>query len=176
MEKKWEIGLLTSFILGSFLYQNVVFGIEPAKIRVLPPNQVILPVLQANSNPNFNNPEIIKRNLAEVTKEYVRLTALASGVNPQVALWIVKKESNFDPNVIGDTKEALCPVGPNKGKIQRARGIFQLSDCWHPNISDEVAFSVASSTAIAMKWLKEGKENWWSVFRFCREWYTDCPF
>lgn len=100
---------------------------------------------------------------------------MANGIDPQIALFIAEKESRFDFLSRGDLN-GVCKYGKNKGKPQESRGIWQFNNCSFPNISDAEAFDVASSTALAMEQMKKGNYKIWSVYRWCREWYNDCPY
>ena len=100
-------------------------------------------------------------NVQEV-KAYVRTEAVEYGVDPFVALWIVKHESSFNPRAKGDG--------------EASRGLWQISKIYHPEVSDAMAFNVASSTEWSLERIRSGKVNEWSTYRNCRTLYTDCPF
>ena len=95
-------------------------------------------------------------------KAYVLNEAAKFGVNPQLALWIVKHESQFNPRAKGDG--------------EASRGLWQISRIYHPEVSDATAFSVASSTEWSLERIRSGKAREWSTYRFCRTLYGDCPF
>jgi hypothetical protein len=95
-------------------------------------------------------------------KTYVRAQAVEHGVNPKLALWIVKHESEFNPRASGDG--------------EASRGLWQISRIYHPEVSDAAAFDVAASTAWSLERIRSGKVNEWSTYRFCRTLYQDCPF
>ena len=95
-------------------------------------------------------------------KAYVQKQALDYGVNPSLALWIVKHESQFNPHAMGDG--------------EASRGLWQISKIYHPEVSDAVAFNVASSTEWSLERIRSGKVNEWSTYRFCRSLYKDCPY
>jgi Transglycosylase SLT domain len=99
---------------------------------------------------------------AQEVKAYIQRQARVFGVNPSVALWIVKHESQFDPHAKGDG--------------EASRGLWQISKIYHPEVSDAVAFNVASSTEWSLGRIRSGKVNEWSTYRFCRTLYEDCPF
>ena len=99
---------------------------------------------------------------AQEVKAYVRTQAAELGVNPKLALWIVKHESEFNPRALGDG--------------EASRGLWQISRIYHPEVSDAVAFNVASSTEWSLERIRSGKVNEWSTYRFCRNLYEDCPF
>jgi hypothetical protein len=95
-------------------------------------------------------------------KAYVQTQATEYGVNPKLALWIVKHESEFNPRAKGDG--------------EASRGLWQISKIYHPEVSDAMAFNVASSTEWSLERIRSGKVNEWSTYRFCRTLYEDCPF
>lgn len=98
------------------------------------------------------------------------------GVDPATAVWIASHESQlswrgdvFNPALVGDD-DKICPQGPNKGKKQRSRGLWQISDCYHPEVSDAVAFDIVSSTIWAMPQMKKNP-NQWSTWKFRKQWF-----
>ncbi len=99
---------------------------------------------------------------ARWVRAYVRTQAIEYGVNPLLALWIVKHESQFNPLAKGDG--------------EASRGLWQISKIYHPEVSDAAAFSVASSTEWSLERIRAGKASEWSTYRFCRTLYNDCPF
>src|ERR1700685_1789494 len=66
------------------------------------------------------------RATAQEVKAYVQTEATEFGVNPKLALWIFKHESEFTPRAKGD-REA-------------SRGLWQISKIYHPEVSDAMAF------------------------------------
>jgi hypothetical protein len=102
------------------------------------------------------------RATAQEVKAYVQTEATEYGVNPELALWIVKHESEFNPRAKGDG--------------EASRGLWQISKIYHPEVSDAMAFNVASSTEWSLERIRSGKANEWSTYRFCRTLYEDCPF
>lgn len=99
---------------------------------------------------------------AQEVKAYVQTQAIERGVNPKLALWIVKHESSFNPRARGDG--------------DASRGLWQISKVYHPEVSDVSAYSVKSSTQWSLERLREGKAYEWSTYRYCRTLYEDCPF
>lgn len=98
----------------------------------------------------------------QAVKAFVEAQALKYGVNPNLAVWIVKHESSFNPRARGDG--------------EASRGLWQISRIYHPEVSDAVAFGVASSTDWSLGRIRAGKANEWSTYHFCRTLYKDCPF
>jgi transglycosylase-like protein with SLT domain len=104
----------------------------------------------------------IDRATPQQVKAYVQTEAVEHGVSPELALWIVKHESQFNPHAKGDG--------------EASRGLWQISRIYHPEVTDAVAFNVASSTEWSLERIRSGKANEWSTYRFCRTLYEDCPF
>src|SRR5665213_1844427 len=119
--------------------------------RGVPVNSAINSAIRAGNRP-----------AALAVKAYVRTQAVEHGVNPALALWIVKHESQFNPRAKGDG--------------EASRGLWQISRIYHPEVSDAMAFNVRSSTQWSLERIREGKANEWSTYRFCRTLYEDCPF
>jgi hypothetical protein len=103
---------------------------------------------------NSENPKAVKA--------YVRNEAVARGVDPTLALWIVKHESSFNPRAKGDG--------------EASRGLWQISKIYHPEVTDAEAYSVRSSTQWSLDRIRSGKVNEWSSYRNCRDLYEDCPY
>ena len=102
------------------------------------------------------------RSSTQEVKAYVQNQANEYGVDPRLALWIVRHESQFNPRAKGDG--------------EASRGLWQISKIYHPEVSDAEAFSVTSSTAWSLNRIRSGKANEWSTYRYCRALYKDCPF
>lgn len=85
-----------------------------------------------------------------------------SGINPQMALYIVENESKMNPSIRDGDMNLLCA---RTGKPVRSRGIWQITECYHPEVPDSVAYDPVKSTDWSIQQLKAGK---------CYEWST-CP-
>ena len=99
---------------------------------------------------------------AREVKAYVRARAEQRGVDPQLALWIVKHESSFNPQAKGDG--------------EASRGLWQISRVYHPEVTDEEAYGVRTSTDWSLGRIRAGKVNEWSSYRNCKTLYQDCPY
>ena len=82
----------------------------------------------------------------------IATAAIAHGVDPQLALYISWKESQWNPQILGD-----------HGK---SRGLWQISKIYHPEVSDSIAFNPLQSTLWALQTILKDKS--------CRQWST-CP-
>lgn len=99
------------------------------------------------SAPPAPPPQTVNEKITTYAKKY--------NVSSSLMTEIIKKESNFNPNAIGD-KHIKCG---------HSRGLVQISKCYHPEISDEKAFDVDFSIEYLAKELSKGH---------CRQWST-CP-
>ncbi|MGE0406136.1 MAG: transglycosylase SLT domain-containing protein [Candidatus Korobacteraceae bacterium] len=104
----------------------------------------------------------------------IKNAAIEHGIDPTIALFIVEKESQFDHHAKGDGHLPVCPIGPNQGKPQRSRGLWQINDCYHHEVSDAIAFDPVKSTAWALRRIKRGYIHEWSTWVY-RERYKDSP-
>src|ERR1700722_10961937 len=95
-------------------------------------------------------------------RAYVRTQAVEQGVDPNLALWIVRHESQFNPRARGDG--------------DASRGLWQISKIYHPEVSDTAAYRVSSSTRWSLERIRSGKVNEWSSYRYCKTLYGDCPY
>jgi hypothetical protein len=123
--------------------------------------QLAVPAQLVRSTPGSPRQQGERPSAREV-RAYIQTQATEHGVSPLLALWIVKHESQFNPLAKGD-REA-------------SRGLWQISRIYHPEVSDRVAFDVASSTDWSLERIRAGKAREWSTYRFCRVLYRDCPF
>lgn len=98
--------------------------------------------------------------------------AKVNGVSVDLASFIASNESGYDPKARGDLS-IIChnKNSPYDGQATYARGIWQITRCWHPEVTDEQADSVEWSTAWAMERLPDKKmcKQEWTT---CRAFYT----
>jgi hypothetical protein len=95
-------------------------------------------------------------------RAYVQSAAKDAGVNPRVADWIVTHESQHHPDATGDGGES--------------RGLWQINKAWHPEVSDACAYDVTCSTRWSLERIRGGYVDEWSTWKYCKEWFEDCPF
>jgi hypothetical protein len=114
---------------------------------------------------------------ASEVHEYIIKRARKKGVRVALASYIGDKEGQNNPQAIGDA-DYVCPEpkSPYYGQITPSYGLAQINLCWHP----EVSIASATDLAFSVDWMLDqiiaGKQNQWSVIRFCRPWAGDnCP-
>lgn len=85
------------------------------------------------------------------------IRAIADELNFQWPDFLVKLaqcESRLDPEA--SNSKGNTPAGSTD------RGVFQINNYWHKNISDECAYSVRCSTEYTIKLINEGKQHLWT--------------
>jgi hypothetical protein len=83
--------------------------------------------------------------------------------------YISDHESRYGLDRIGDM-DIICPKGINAGKPVRAKGVIQITDCYHPEISDEQAFDIEWSLRWAIPRIMN-KETCLKEWTTCRRYY-----
>ncbi len=75
------------------------------------------------------------------------------GVSAELLQTIVSRESQWNVKAVGDM-QLVCP---KTGKPVRARGALQITECYHPEISDAEAFDAEFSLNWGAKQLANGQ-------------------
>lgn len=100
---------------------------------------------------------------AYVTKK-IEEVATMDGVDPIKALKIAYDESRYIPDALGDMtitcKRTDLPV--------HSRGLWQISTCYFPDITDAQAYDVDWSTNWAMSQLKKGEATCKLIWSTCK--------
>jgi hypothetical protein len=95
----------------------------------------------------------------EVMEQIIRWVAKEEGVDPDLAVRVARCENpRLDPKAVNINKDG-----------SRDRGLFQINDKWHKEVTDEQAFDPVFSTRFFCKAVKEGNLDWWSATRNCWE-------
>jgi len=114
-------------------------------------------------------PKIESQNKPE-TSVYDMVTFYAEvlGVDKDLAHYIASEESQYNPQAIGDM-DITCK---RTGLPVRARGVFQITDCWYPQVTDDMAFDSETNIHIAMKIIAQGEKTCRSQFSTCERYYA----
>jgi soluble lytic murein transglycosylase-like protein len=91
-----------------------------------------------------------------IIKNKIRLSAQIYGIDPDLALKVCQCESNFDPFAIRFN---------SNGSVDR--GLYQINDYWHPEVSDEQAFNYEFSIDFFCQAVKAGNLYWWNSSKKC---------
>jgi hypothetical protein len=95
---------------------------------------------------------------AEITGSMIRKIAIREGVDPDLAVKVAKCESNLNWAAINTNTDG-----------SRDRGLYQINNKWHPDVSDEMAFNPITATEFFCKAFKEGHLDWWNSSKKCWE-------
>jgi hypothetical protein len=102
----------------------------------------------------------IKKNEPEPDKEeiweYIRIKTLEYNINYGLAFEVAKCESGFKPFAINFNRNGSYD-----------RGLYQINDRWHPEMSDEDCFNYKKSIEFFCQAVKAGHLNWWNASRTC---------
>lgn len=99
---------------------------------------------------------LLKNSQTKGVEEQIREIAKEELVDPDLATRVAKCESNFNPKAININTDG-----------SKDRGIFQINDKYHPEISDQQAFDVCDSTRFFCKAFKAGNLSWWNASKKC---------
>jgi len=92
----------------------------------------------------------------ESIEETIRTIAKAEGVDPDLAVRVARCESNLDPKAVNINKDG-----------SKDRGIFQINNKYHPQVTDEMAFDPVKATLYFCERVKAGFLSDWNPTRSC---------
>jgi hypothetical protein len=87
-------------------------------------------------------------------EEMIRERARINNLNEEKIIYIARCESQLNHQAVGDGNLTCASTK----KPMRSRGLWQINECGHPEISDEQAFDPVWSTDWAMEVFKKGEE------------------
>lgn len=91
---------------------------------------------------------------AEQVEAQIRAIAKEAGFKwPDYLVKLAKCESRLDPKAVNTEN--------NVPSHSKDRGLFQISDHWHPEVSDKVAFDVRLATEWTMWRINSGYQHEW---------------
>lgn len=93
---------------------------------------------------------------SETVEQIIQRVARDEGVDPDLALRVAKCESGLNPGA----RNANSPESID-------RGLFQINNYWHPEVSDETAYDAERSTRFFCQAFKEGNLTWWNASKKC---------
>ncbi len=152
------------------LISSICFLATPVSASTLPiqPTVPLLTQLASQATVEPHKPILaVEVKGKEAIKYKVDLFALNNGIDPVLLNYIVDGESGYDPTQKGD----LTLKCKSTGKAVYARGLLQITRCFHPEISDAQAFDLDFSLNWALPLLKNEAscKREWTV---CRRYYA----
>ena len=98
---------------------------------------------------------------SETVEQTIRRIAKETGFKwEEYLVRLAVCESHLNPHAINERN--------NNPSFSKDRGLFQISDYWHKEVSDEVAFSVESSTRWAIDKINKGGQGIWVCDKYIR--------
>ena len=94
----------------------------------------------------------------KITEALIRKIAAEEGVDPELAVRVAKCESNLNYKAVNINTDG-----------SRDRGLYQINEKWHPEVTDEQAFNPITATQFFCKAMKGGNLSWWDATRKCWE-------
>jgi len=92
---------------------------------------------------------IIKSTEAPTVEDLI--IASAPDYDSQLLIRLAFLESSLNPDAVGDG-------------FYNSRGLYQISEHYHPQVSDECAFDPVCSTQWTVRQLKAGNGHWWTQY------------
>ena len=96
--------------------------------------------------------DVLEISPANVIEALIKKIAKEEGVDPDLAARVAKAESKFNPEAKNTNSDG-----------SKDRGLYQINNKWHPEVSDEQAFDPIFSTHFFCKAFKEGHLDWWDA-------------
>jgi len=93
--------------------------------------------------------------IPQTVEDIVRKLARSSNLDEDKVVFIAKCESQLEPKTLGDG-HLTCK---RTGEPMRSRGIWQINECYHPEVSDKQAFDPEWATNWAIKKFKKGTDS-----------------
>lgn len=102
-------------------------------------------------------PDMIERQeiTVKTPEDLIKEKARANNLDEEKIIFIARCESQIEPDALGDS-HLICA---KTQKSVRSRGVWQINNCAHPEISDEQAFDLEWSTDWAIEIFKKGGET-----------------
>lgn len=92
----------------------------------------------------------------ESTEEMIRRIATEEKVDQELAVNVARCESGFNPKAIN-----INTTG------SKDRGLYQINDYYHPEVTDEQAYNPEWATRWFCKAIREGHISWWNASKKC---------
>ena len=89
-------------------------------------------------------------------EQQIRDASKSAGIDPDLAVRIAKCESSLNPAAVNVNSDGSMD-----------RGLFQINNKAHPEISDLQAFNTNDSIQFFIKAFKEGHISWWNSSKTC---------
>ncbi len=151
------VQFLTNFIKKNPVSQPEVEVEKSPVVQENPPVVVVDPIEpkkppEPATTPNPTYLWDTKENI----KTSIKKIAVEMGIDPELACRVAQCESALNPNAKG--------INTNK---TIDRGLYQFSNYWYKNVSDECAFNPECATRVFCKVVKNGRLKDWNSSKSC---------
>jgi len=144
-----------NFCLG-FLGGTLIGGISGILADANPVNAFLAGYAGTSLIENIT-PDLEKKDTKKIDiVDLIRTTAKKKGVDPDLAERVAKCESSLNPNAINLNKNGT-----------RDRGLYQINDYWHSNVTDQQAFDPQFSVNYFCDRVLQGKLTDWKASEKC---------
>jgi hypothetical protein len=92
------------------------------------------------------------------TEEIIRTIAKNECVDPELCVKVAKCESSLNTQAVNTNTDGT-----------RDRGLYQINEKYHPEVTDAQAFDPVFATQFFCKAFKGGNLSWWNASRKCWE-------
>lgn len=141
---KFYLGFLSSLIVGAFAGYAIDGSLITAAMGGYMGSSTITKLLA--------NGKAIVGKVNDSIENLIQTIATQECVDPGLAIRVAKAESNLNPQAINTNKDG-----------SRDRGLYQINDKWHPEVSDNDAFNPTKATLFFCKAFKAGNLKWWDA-------------
>lgn len=124
-------------------------------------------------NPQYTEGHPSDQDEQKTVEELVTYYANQYGVNQELAHYIAKNESHYGENQNDGDMDITClyKSSPHYGQPVRARGVYQITQCYHWNVSDQQAYDVHYNISYAMALIAKGEKTCRQQFSTCDDFY-----
>ena len=95
----------------------------------------------------------------EMVEKIIRYIAKQKGVDEDLAVRVAKAESGLSPTAINTNTDG-----------SKDRGLYQINDKYHPEVTDEQAYDIVLSTRFFCDAVLAGNLSWWNASK--KNWET----
>jgi len=139
-------GMITGGIAGYLVDNNPLMAFMAGYSG----NSIIQNLLTKNNEQNLS--------VEKLNEAIIRKIANEECVDPDLAVRVARCESGLNHKAKNINPDGSCD-----------RGLFQINDKYHPEVSDDEAYNPIFSTKFFCKAFKNGNLSWWNVTRKCWE-------
>jgi len=148
LKGKLNLGFLGGITIGAIVGYVIDGGFVTALTAGFTGFSVIQNLVPSTATESTSEKKTIEEIIREVAKTEL--------VDPELAVKVAKCESKLNPVALNTNTDG-----------SRDRGIFQINEKYHPEVTDEQAFDPVFATTFFCKAFKAGNLSWWNASKTC---------